>query len=45
MVVKNTALKAAISKDGIFKMKDFLECIQKELNSSFDNAKIVGFGA
>lgn len=45
MVVKNTALKAAISKDGVFKMKDFLECIQKELNSSFDNAKIVGFGA
>ncbi|TQR60946.1 ATP-binding protein [Campylobacter troglodytis] len=45
MVVKNTALKAAISKDGVFKMKDFLESIQKELNSSFDNAKIVGFGA
>ena len=45
MVVKNTALKAAISKDGIFLMKDFLESIQKELNSSFDNAKIVGFGA
>ena len=45
MVVKNTALKAAISKDGVFKMRDFLESIQKELNSSFDNAKIVGFGA
>ena len=45
MVVKNTALKAAISKDGIFLMRDFLESIQKELNSSFDNAKIVGFGA
>ena len=45
MVVKNTALKAAISKDGIFLMKDFLESIQKELNSSFDTAKIVGFGA
>ena len=45
MVVKNTALKAAISKDGVFLMKDFLESIQKELNSSFDNAKIVGFGA
>ncbi len=45
MVIKNTALKAAISKDGIFTMKDFLESVQKELNSSFDNAKIVGFGA
>lgn len=45
MVIKNTALKAAISKEGIFKMKDFLESIQKELNSSFDKAKIVGFEA
>lgn len=45
MVIKNTALKAAISKEGIFKMKDFLESIQKELNSSFDSTKIVGFGA
>lgn len=45
MVIKNTALKAAISKEGIFKMKDFLESVQKELSSSFDGAKIVGFGA
>ena len=45
MVIKNTALKAAISKDGVFKMRDFLECIQKELNSSFDGANVVGFGA
>lgn len=45
MVIKNTALKAAISKEGIFKMKDFLESVQKELNSSFDNTKVVGFGA
>ncbi len=45
MVVKNTALKAATSKEGIFKMKDFLESIRKELDSSFDNEKIVGFGA
>ncbi|MBK1991752.1 ATP-binding protein [Campylobacter sp. 2018MI35] len=42
MVVKNTALKAAVSKEGIFKMKDFLENIQKEFNSSFDKTKIVG---
>ncbi|TEY02781.1 ATP-binding protein [Campylobacter sp. US33a] len=45
MVVKNTALKVAISKDGIFKMTDFLEFIQKELNSSFDTVKTVGFNA
>ncbi|EPS9001297.1 AAA family ATPase [Campylobacter jejuni] len=43
MVVKNTALKAAVSKDGVFKMQDFIESIQKELNSSFDKSKIVGF--
>lgn len=43
MVIKNTALKAAVSKEGIFTMKDFLESIEKELNSSFDKNKIVGF--
>ncbi|EAC1839944.1 ATP-binding protein [Campylobacter lari] len=43
MVVKNTALKAAISKDGIFKMNDFLHTIEKEIESSFDKNKIVGF--
>lgn len=43
MVVKNTALKVAVSEDGIFRMQDFIESIQKELNSSFDKSKIVGF--
>lgn len=43
MVVKNTALKVAVSQEGIFKMQDFIESIQKELNSSFDKSKIVGF--
>ncbi|MFK0400452.1 ATP-binding protein [Campylobacter jejuni] len=43
MVVKNTALKVAVSKDGVFKMQDFIESIQKELNSSFDKSRIVGF--
>ncbi|EAJ3710032.1 ATP-binding protein [Campylobacter coli] len=43
MVVKNTALKVAVTKDGVFKMQDFIESIQKELNSSFDKSKIVGF--
>ncbi|EDP4752540.1 ATP-binding protein [Campylobacter jejuni] len=43
MVVKNTALKVAVSKDGVFKMQDFIESIQKELNSSFDKSKIVRF--
>ncbi|EAJ2292003.1 ATP-binding protein, partial [Campylobacter jejuni] len=42
MVVKNTALKVAVSKDGVFKIQDFIESIQKELNSSFDKSKIVG---
>ncbi|EEU7814375.1 ATP-binding protein, partial [Campylobacter upsaliensis] len=40
MVVKNTALKTAISKDGIFTMRAFLESIQKELEGSFDKSKI-----
>lgn len=43
MVVKNTALKAAISKDGVFKISDFLQTIEKEMESSFDKNKIVGF--
>ncbi|EEU7004455.1 ATP-binding protein, partial [Campylobacter jejuni] len=43
MIVKNTALKVAVSQDGVFKMQDFIESIQKELNSSFDKSKIVGF--
>ncbi|WP_291951948.1 ATP-binding protein [Campylobacter sp.] len=43
MVVKNTALKAAIAKDGVFKMSYFMETIEKELQSSFDKNKIVGF--
>ncbi|HEC1577377.1 TPA: ATP-binding protein [Campylobacter upsaliensis] len=43
MVVKNTALRTAISKDGIFTMRAFLESIQKELEGSFDKSKIVGF--
>ncbi|EKH8943914.1 ATP-binding protein, partial [Campylobacter coli] len=34
MVVKNTALKVAVTEDGVFKMQDFIESIQKELNSS-----------
>ncbi|HHD0312111.1 TPA: ATP-binding protein, partial [Campylobacter coli] len=41
MVVKNTALKVAVTEDGVFKMQDFIESIQKELNSSFDKSKIV----
>lgn len=43
MVVKNTALKTAVSKDGVFMMSDFLESIKKELDGSFDKNKIVGF--
>jgi len=43
MIIKNTALKAAVSKEGIFTMKDFLDNIRKEIDSSFDKNKIVGF--
>ncbi|KAA6228142.1 MULTISPECIES: ATP-binding protein [unclassified Campylobacter] len=43
MVIKNTALRAAVSKEGKFLMQDFLDSIRKELDSSFDKSKIVGF--
>lgn len=43
MIVKNTALKAAVSKDGVWRLQDFLDSINKELDSSFDKNKILGF--
>ncbi|MDO4674929.1 ATP-binding protein [Campylobacter sp.] len=43
MIVKNTALKAAVSEDGVWKMRDALESIEKELQSSFDKSRTLGF--
>lgn len=42
LVMKNTALKTAISDDGIFKMQIFIDEIKREINSAFDEDKKVG---
>lgn len=42
MVVKNTAIKVA-QGDGIFRLDDFKESIQKELNSDFSKEIKMGF--
>jgi len=43
LVIKNTAYKVAIREESLFTMKDFLEEIERELSSSFDGSKSVGF--
>jgi len=43
LIVKNTALKVAIRKKPIFKMKDFIDEINKEKLNAFDSDKEVGF--
>jgi hypothetical protein len=43
LIVKNTAYKVAVREESVFENKDFLEEIEKELGSSFDGAKSMGF--
>ena len=43
LIVKNTAYKVAVRDESVFGEADFLEEIQKELGSSFDGAKSMGF--
>jgi AAA+ superfamily predicted ATPase len=43
LIIKNTAYKVAVRKESVFDNKDFLEEIEKELGSSFDGAKSMGF--
>ena len=43
LIIKNTALKTALRKKPVFKIKDFIEEIKKEKGSSFDNEKELGF--
>ena len=43
LIIKNTAYKVAVRKESIFTQKDFLEEIEKELGSSFDGTKSMGF--
>ena len=43
LIIKNTAYKVAVRKESLFCNKDFLEEIEKELGSSFEGAKSMGF--
>ncbi len=43
LIVKNTAYKVAVRDESVFGNSDFLEEIEKELGSSFDGAKSMGF--
>ena len=43
LIIKNTAYKVAVRDESLFGNQDFLEEIEKELGSSFDGAKSMGF--
>ncbi len=43
LIIRNTAFKVAVRDESIFAMKDFEEEIAKELGSSFDGEKSMGF--
>ncbi len=43
LIVKNTAYRVAVRDESVFSNSDFLDEIEKELGSSFDGAKSMGF--
>ena len=43
LIIKNTAYKVAVRDESVFTLQDFLEEIEKELGSSFEGAKSMGF--
>ncbi len=43
LIVRNTAYKVAVREESVFTMQDFLEEIEKELGSSFESSKSMGF--
>ncbi|HEY9190412.1 MAG TPA: ATP-binding protein [Sulfurovum sp.] len=43
LIIKNTAYKVAVREESVFSMQDFIEEIEKELGSSFDGSKSMGF--
>jgi len=43
LIIRNTAYKVAIRDESLFTVQDFLEEIEKELGSSFDGGKSMGF--
>jgi SpoVK/Ycf46/Vps4 family AAA+-type ATPase len=43
VVIKNTALKTALKKEPVFKVKDFTEEIEREQKNAFDSQNELGF--
>ena len=43
LIVRNTAYKVAVREESVFTSNDFLEEIEKELGSSFEGSKSMGF--
>jgi len=43
LIIKNTAYKVAVREESVFGNQDFLEEIEKELGSSFEGVKSMGF--
>ncbi len=43
LIIKNTAYKVAVRDESVFSNQDFLEEIEKELGSSFEGTKSMGF--
>ena len=43
LIIKNTAYKVAVREESLFALNDFIEEIEKELGSSFDSSKSMGF--
>jgi len=43
LIIKNTAYSVAVRDESLFMMQDFIEEISREMGSSFDSAKSMGF--
>ncbi len=43
LVIRNTAYRVAVRDESLFTMRDFIEEIERELGSSFDGSKSMGF--
>ena len=43
LIVRNTAYKVAVRDESVFTLHDFIEEIEKELGSSFEGSKSMGF--
>ncbi len=43
LIIRNTAYRVAVREESLFTLQDFLEEIEKELGSSFEGSKSMGF--